>query len=177
MIIRSVVVSNRRTYVHVCYTRGPRRGRLMPACGSAHARNGRGCRKIESINATVLPRGARRNLNGWVRLGGEMTKRTYTLHPELYVLTGWTHRGAPYPSGFTRRKAASTFAPYLPIIVSVSFGVCLWAERFRRHNNSSKQQQSQPNIFAVAVTVVALVRSLYFLSQSSPYLLAQLLLL
>ena len=27
-------------------TRGLRRGRLTPACGSAHARNGRGCRQI-----------------------------------------------------------------------------------------------------------------------------------
>ena len=36
----------------------------MPACGSAHARNGRGCRQIEAVNATVLPRGALRNFHG-----------------------------------------------------------------------------------------------------------------
>ena len=49
-------------------------------------------------------------------------------------------------------------------------------ERFRRRSNSSKQQQSQPNIFAVTVVIVALGCSLYFLSQSPPDLLAQLLL-
>ena len=44
----------------------------------------------------------------------------------------------------------------------------LWGERFRPHNFSSKQPQSQPNNFAVAVGVVALGRSLYFLSQPPP---------
>ena len=49
-------------------TRGLRRGGLTPdfggltsACGSAHACNGRGCRKTEPISATVLTSGARRN--------------------------------------------------------------------------------------------------------------------
>ena len=59
-------------------TRVFRRGGMTPACGSGHAGNGRGCRKIESISATVLPRGVRRNFYGWVRLGREITKRPST---------------------------------------------------------------------------------------------------
>ena len=60
---------------------------------------------------------------------------------------------------------------------SLSFDVCSFVEEhFRHHNNISKQQQYQPNSSVVAVVVVALGRSLYFLSQSPPNLLAQLLL-
>ena len=49
---------------------------LPPVYGSAYARNGRGCRKVEPIGATV----PRRNSHGWVRMGSERTKRPYTLH-------------------------------------------------------------------------------------------------
>ena len=45
-------------------TRGLRRGRMPPTCGSPHAGNGRGCKKIELMTATVLPRGARRFSHG-----------------------------------------------------------------------------------------------------------------
>ena len=47
---------------------------------------------------------------------------------------------------------------------SHSTSVRLWGKRCRRHINSSQQQQVQPNIFAVTVIVVALGRSLYFIS-------------
>ena len=36
-----------------------------------------------------------------------------TPHPELHVVIGSMHYGAPYTSRFTRRRAASIFAPYL----------------------------------------------------------------
>ena len=36
---------------------------LTPACGFAHARNGQGCRQIEAVNATVLPKGALRKFH------------------------------------------------------------------------------------------------------------------
>ena len=55
-------------YIH---TRGLRRGGLTSACGSVHARNSRGCRKIEPINATVLPRGTLRKFHSWIILGKE----------------------------------------------------------------------------------------------------------
>ena len=42
-------------------TRGLRRGGLTLTCGSAHARNGRGCRQIEAVKAKALPRGAIRD--------------------------------------------------------------------------------------------------------------------
>ena len=44
-----------------------------------------------------------------------------------------------------------------------STSVRVWGERSRRHNRSSKQQQSRPNIFAVTVVVVPLGRSVYIL--------------
>ena len=40
----------------------------------------------------------------------------------------------------------------------------LWGGLFLRHNDSNKQQQSQPHNFAVAVVVVALGSSVYFIS-------------
>ena len=43
---------------------GLRRGGLTPASASAHGGDGRGCRKIEPISATVLPRDARRIFHG-----------------------------------------------------------------------------------------------------------------
>ena len=39
--------------------------------------------------------------------------------------------------------------------------VRLWGKRDRRHNNNSRQRQSQPNIFAVTIIVVAFGHSLY----------------
>ena len=53
--------------------------------------------------------------------------------------------------------------------------VRLWGERFRRRNNSSKQQQSHLDNFVVTVDV-ALGHSLYFLSQPPSTLLSQVLL-
>ena len=53
----------------------------------------------------------------------------------------------------------------------------LRVESFRRHSNTCKQQQYQPDIFAVTVFVVALGRPLYVsVSRPPPNLLAQLLL-
>ena len=39
---------------------------LSPACGSTHARDGRGCRQAEAVNATVPLRGALETNRGWV---------------------------------------------------------------------------------------------------------------
>ena len=51
------------------------------------------------------------------------------------------------------------------INVSLSLDDCSFVgEELSPLNNSSKQQQSQSNTFAVAVVAVALDRSLYFLS-------------
>ena len=50
--------------IYVCDKRGLNRGGLTPACGVAHARDGRGCRPIEAVNGTVLPRGALRTFHG-----------------------------------------------------------------------------------------------------------------
>ena len=64
------------------YTREIRCGGLTPACGSVHARGGRGCRQIEPTSVTVLSRGALRNFRVWVRLNRERTKRpAYTFPP------------------------------------------------------------------------------------------------
>ena len=46
------------------YTRSLRHGGMTPVCGSAHARNGRRCTKIEHNSARVLPKGSRRNFHG-----------------------------------------------------------------------------------------------------------------
>ena len=68
------------------------------------------------------------------------------------------------------------FSPRIYTMVSLSFDVCSFVggTLFRPLNGS--KQQSQSNTFTVAVVVVALGRSLYFLSQPPPNLLAQLLL-
>ena len=55
------------------------------------------------------------------------------------------------------------FRPVPLILINRPLSACV-GERPRRHNIISKQQQSRSNIFAVAVVVVALGRSLYFLS-------------
>ena len=65
-------------YVYI-YVRGLNRGGLTPASDSAYAR--RGCRTIEPVSATVLPKGALVNSYGRVRLGRERMKIPYTLHP------------------------------------------------------------------------------------------------
>ena len=64
----------------------------------------------------------------------------------------------------TRCRVASIFAPCL---YSLSFDVCsvvAGALSLLYCNNNSKQQQSQPNIFAVTVIVVALGRTLHYIS-------------
>ena len=53
---------------------------LTPFCGSAHARNGRGYKQIEAVNATVLPRGALRKFHA---CSAEIEKQT--LHPAPYA--------------------------------------------------------------------------------------------
>ena len=72
---------HRGDYDKMLSTREIRRGGLTPAISSAHAGNGRGCRKIDPISATVLPRGNRSNFIGWVRLSRERAKRPYTSTP------------------------------------------------------------------------------------------------
>ena len=62
-------------------TRGLRHGGLTPACGSAHARHGRGCREIEAVNATVLPRGALRS-SMFAAGRGDIEKQS---HPAPYA--------------------------------------------------------------------------------------------
>ena len=47
------------------------------------ARNGRGCRQIEAVNATVLTRGALRKFHGSVRLSRKGQKQV--VHPAPYT--------------------------------------------------------------------------------------------
>ena len=64
-------------------TRGLGHDGLMPACGFAHACNGRACRQIEAVNTTVLPRDTLRQFHGRVRLSrekGKMDPTPCTLH-------------------------------------------------------------------------------------------------
>ena len=72
------------------YTRGLHRGGLTPACGFAHACNGRGCRQIEAVNATVLPRSAPINFHGLSQVEQRKTKQTVHSAPytELYQVPG-----------------------------------------------------------------------------------------
>ena len=99
---------------------GARRGGLTPACGSAHVRDGRGCRKIEATSATVLPRGALRScprLSKFVeQIANEKTIRC-TLNPtqEIQVLPGWQRHGAPYSAGskgVRSRLYSSVYTPW-----------------------------------------------------------------
>ena len=63
-----------------------------------------------------------------------------------------------------RRKSFEYFHPVPFLFLIRRPSVRLWGKRSRHHNNSSTQQQSQRSIFAVTVVVVALGRSLYFIS-------------
>ena len=66
----------------------------------------------------------------------------------------------------TRRRAASIFALlYSPFDVCSFVGVAFSPPC----NSSSKQQQSQTDIFAVTVTAVARGRSLYFMFSSAAF--------
>ena len=72
-------------------TWGLRRGGLMPTCGSAHARSGRGCRKIEPVSTTEYCQGVHEETSmvesAWA--GKERKDPTrYTSHPDLRVLIG-----------------------------------------------------------------------------------------
>ena len=62
------------------------------------------------------------------------------------------------PNYSKTKPAEDTLVP--PLWGTRGKNVRLWGERFRRHDNSSKQQQSPSINFAVAVVVVALVHSL-----------------
>ena len=55
---------------------------VPPASGFAHARNGRGCRQIKAVNATVLPRAAllMGKFYGCVRLSRKRQNRPYNVH-------------------------------------------------------------------------------------------------
>ena len=71
---------------------------------------------------------------------------------------------------FYRTRPAELRVFFATWLISQSFltSVRLWEERFRRHDNSTKQQRSHPSTVAVAVVVVTLGRSLYFLFLSFP---------
>ena len=129
-------------------TRGLRRGGLMPACSFLHVRNGRGCRPIEAVYATVLPRRALKRFHGCVRLrrvrGNTCTLRRGSLRIDWLKAHG------------TKLRVFWARTSFLCHSTSVRL-------LSRRHNNSSKQQQCQPNILADTVVVVELGRSLYFI--------------
>ena len=138
------------------------------------------CREIELINASVLPRDSfvLSYFHCYIRLSRERTKKPSCTLPRtpLHPL----HRAL----SFNRLKSTIELRIHpglhdaelrdseclrpvpilLPVVILTS--VRLWGERFRRHNNRSKQQRSQPNIifFVVAIAAVALGRSLHFLS-------------
>ena len=66
----------------------------------------------------------------------------------------------------SQRESCEYFRPVPIFFVNPRMYVRLWGKRSHRHNNISKQQQSQPNIFVVTVIVVELGRSLYFIFPS-----------
>ena len=101
-----------------------RRGGMTPACGSVNARSGRGCSgQIEAVNATDYCEGVTSIFeSGCV----EKEQKEPTIHPAPYAptyayLVGWKHHAAPHPSGFTRRRAASIFAPCLVCVIQRLF--------------------------------------------------------
>ena len=75
-------------------------------------------------------------------------------------------------------KSCEYFSPRASFLFVIRRLFVCGGSRSRRHYSSSKLQQSQPNIFAVTVIVIALGRSLNLpLSQPPPSLSAQLLIL
>ena len=155
-------------------TCGFRRCGLTP---SSHARSGRGCSQtyIDTKNAKAPPRGALGNFHRWVKLLSRKRRRLYTLQPalprysplhttlsfhRLNVPMDLRNHPALHDSGRTSCRVFSSRASSL----RHSTYTRLWGKRSRRHNNSSNRQQSRPNISAVTVVVVALVRSVYLLS-------------
>ena len=70
-----------------------------------NAPNGRGCRRIEAVNAPVLARAALRMCHRWVRVSRERQNRPYTLHPTLIDSNHTMELRI-----LIQRRAASTFA-------------------------------------------------------------------
>ena len=106
-----------------------RGGGLMSACSSAHARNGRGCRKIEAVNATVLPRGALKNSCVWAKR--KTTVRSESLFNFYHRAQGVNHSfffqvldTVDYPE-VTRKKpdanVSNTVVRYRSHLVSSGF--------------------------------------------------------
>ena len=105
---------------------------------------------------------------------GQVEQRTNEktlLHPAPYTPVP-PHRDSsfimmkePWSSVSIRIYTTQSYGYFRPVpnVLWMSFltSIRLWGERFRRHNNSRKQQRFQPNIFAVTVVVVARGRSLY----------------
>ena len=148
-------------YSHVYKRVSPRWAGAGLLLRAWNARSGRGCRQIEAVNATVPPGGS------MVRqVEQKILNRPYTLHPTqsfitYQVLIGWNKapNGAPY------RYTTQSCEPVVPPRASFlchSTPARLWGKRSRGYGSNSKQQQSQPSLFAVTAIAVALSRSLYF---------------
>ena len=79
------------SYILYTIQKGLRRGGLTPACGSAHARNARGCRQTEAVNwtgttATVLARGGNQSTFGRESFG----PRQCTIRGSISAVDGST---------------------------------------------------------------------------------------
>ena len=123
------------------------------------------CRKIESISATWY---CRRVHEGISKVESDWAEKERK-HPTPYTLSlGFNYLKARWSSVSIRLHTTPSCEYFRPVPTLESLClltyVRLWGGRFRRHNDSSKQQQSQPNTFAVAVVVATLGRSLHFRS-------------
>ena len=93
-------------------------------------------------------KGCTKNCRGLISLSEEKQNRPYT----WYSFRGSTH--TMEVRIYTRHSPAGTYA--LCFYLCHSMYVRLWGKCSRRHNTSSKQHLSKPNVFADTFIVVAL---------------------
>ena len=119
------------------------------------------------------------------QLSREQRKTKQTLHPApctyLLLTPGRLKARNQWRSVWSLHDAELRVpSPRASFTCHSTSSVLLWRKPSRRHVISSKQQRSQPKIFAVTVIVVAFGRLLYnkyFISQPPRRLSAQLLIL
>ena len=133
---------------------------MTPASGSAHARNGRGCRQMWAVKCDSTAKGCI-NKFPWL---SQIEQRTNEKDPTPCALHPSLHREAEIFMEIRIHPAKHD--PELRLF-SPS---CLFSSSFDIYSSgnalaatitaSSKQQQSRPLVFAVTVVVVGFGRSL-----------------